>query len=204
MAATDVLTLEQAKAVLDRTPSDLSDDAAIALLVGAVSDRLDRACGPIVQRDVTDEQHLHVAGCSVLRLRHQPVASIISIEEYRSSTPTALAPDTLTGPGDYALQPWWTSDPPGLHTGKVMRRGGFRGPVEVSYVAGRYEDAQAVEGTRFAEAAAVLLVFLAQRKNVGVAEVNGYDTPTSVFPLTTPAIIRQILAHDWTEGVVVR
>lgn len=204
MAAHDVLSLEAAKLVLSRTASDLKDDDAIAALVSAISDRLDRACGPIIRRTVTGEQHLHVEGCSVLRLRHQPVVSISTITEYTGATGSALTADSLTAEGGYYLQPWWSSDPVGLWTNKVTRRGSFSGPVEVTYVAGRYEDTDAVASTRFHEAAAVFLTFMSQRRNVGVAEVGGYEQPTSVYPMTMPAIIREILAHDWVESVVVR
>jgi hypothetical protein len=120
-----------------------------------------------------------------------------------------LTPETHLLAGTYSLRPWYVADPPGLYQGKVTRRttgraGGWFAPdVVATYVAGRYEDTEAVATTRFAEAARVFLGFAFSRRNVGVVNVDGYETPTSVYPLTMPNYVREILAHDWLEAVAV-
>ena len=53
-----------------------------------MSRRLDRLCGPIVQRTITDE--VHPGGCPSIRVRHWPVASFTTVTEYDATTPAVL------------------------------------------------------------------------------------------------------------------
>jgi hypothetical protein len=212
VTATDLLAFDDAKEVVARAPSSTVDDGEIRAMVTAISERLDQACGPIVRRTVTGE--VHDGGLGYIRLRLEPVASITTLTEYTTAgVGTVLTAEDFDTAGTYALRPWYVADPPGLWQGKVLRRTTGRGcawfprglnNVVATYEAGRYVDTAAVAATRFAEAARLWLTFQFARRNVGVANVEGYETPTAVYPLTVPAVIRQMLAHDWVEGVAVR
>ena len=111
MAATDVLTLEAAKEVCYRSAGDTRDDVLLAAMVTALSDRLDRACGPIVQRAVAGEAH--DGGCGHIQLRLEPVASVTSIVEWHRGAQETLTAESNMAAGGYLLTPWTVPDPAG-------------------------------------------------------------------------------------------
>lgn len=212
MAATDVLELQWAKDALRVSVGDPRDHPLLEAYVTAVSERLDQACGPVVQRTVTDE--LHSGGCGLIRLRKSPVASVTTLTEYDSAgAGTVLTPEDFDTVGTYALDPWTVpGGPEGLFGAKVHRRTAGRSGtwfargrnnVKVTYVAGRYATTEAAQQSRFGQAALVLLRWMWAQEQVGVSTVGEYDVPTTVFPRTLPMSVRQILANDWVEGVVV-
>ncbi len=51
----DVISLAEGKSAVGITTGDTSQDTALAQKITAVSRRIDRLCGPVVQRTVTDE-----------------------------------------------------------------------------------------------------------------------------------------------------
>lgn len=210
MAATDVLELQWAKDALRVSVGDPREHPLLEAYVTAVSQRLDQACGPIVQRTVTDE--FHSGGCGLIRLRRSPVASVTTVTEYDTAgTGTVLTAEDYDTTGTYALDPW-PGDPSGLYHGKLWRRTtsrsgtwfvAGRNNVRVTYVAGRYATTLAAQQSRFGQAALVLLRWMWAQEQVGVSTVGEFDVPTTVFPRTMPLSVRQILANDWVEGVVV-
>lgn len=87
--ATDVITLADAKAELRLEHARFDED--LALLISAVSQRLDELCGPVIIRTVTDT----LSGYRpLLLLTAAPVVSITSVTEYAGTTPTVLTSQT--------------------------------------------------------------------------------------------------------------
>ena len=68
------------------------------------------ACGPIVQRTITDE--VHPGGCPSIRVRHWPVASFTTVTEYDATTPTVLTRGTSTPNPPTATCPSGGNPPP--------------------------------------------------------------------------------------------
>lgn len=136
MAATDVITLDDALEAISMTGSGAQHGAVLQTFVSAVSELLDDICGPIVQRSVTETLD---PTYGPLVPTQQPVASITSLTEYVSGTGTVLTAETTTVSGGYLLR-----------DGMIARRSGFytthwNGPVTIVYVAGRYADTASVE-----------------------------------------------------------
>lgn len=126
----------------------------LAAYVVSVSRLLDKACGPIVKRTVTDESH--DGGSTFIILDHFPVLSVTSVTEYQGTSAVSLTEETPT-----------TSPSQGFLLGRggmLHRRSGkcdwmfYRGRsnVVVTYVAGRYDDTASVD-ERFKRAALITL-----------------------------------------------
>lgn len=140
MADTDIITLTEARAVLNSPPTDIQNPA-IQLAVTALSQFFDEQYGAVVIRTVTAERHDPTG--ARLTLRTGPADSITTLNEYRTTSPTVLTVETIgaTPVDSYAL------DPSGF---MVTRRSGgcaypFAGPVEITYEAGRYATTAAVD-----------------------------------------------------------
>lgn len=208
MAATDVLTLANAKAALGSVAVVEGRDAAIQRRVTAISQRLDQACGPIVRRTVTER---HSGGRGVIRLRNAPVYSFTSITEWAAASSRVLTAEAAGVAGTYLAERSTVPDQTDLYSGRIWRRSGFgwdsfpygNDNVVVVAVAGRYADTASVAGTRFEEAAVLFLKHLWSSEASSVAQVGEFDTPAPSFPRTMPLIIRQLLKDDWREDVVV-
>lgn len=208
MAATDVLTLAKAKAAVGASASSSVNDALIADYVTAVSEFLDQKCGPIVRRTVTETLH---GGDTFVRMANAPIYSFTSVTEYAGSGARVLTRETPGVVGDYVADPFPSTDPPGLYSGRLWRRAGFgaswfsRGDsnVVVVAVAGRYADTAAASSSRFGRAAVILLKHLYAAERQNVAQVGEYDVPAVTFPRTMPFIVRQMLASDWRDSLVV-
>lgn len=88
MAATDILTLEEGKQAIAVLSSDDRLDDVVARMIGAVTNRIDKNCGPVVIRTVTETRD---GGCSTLELARRPVVSVTSVtESYINGTTVAL------------------------------------------------------------------------------------------------------------------
>lgn len=208
-AATDVITLASAKETLSIDPNDATRDDLLEAYITATSERLDAAVGPIVQRTITDEAH--DGGDCIIRLLHEPVASITTLTEYDTAgSGTVLTAEDYDTTGTYLLEPWPARNPTGLYTGRVERRTTGRSTtwfttgrrnVVATYVAGRYATTAAAADSIFEHAARLLLRFLWQQELFGVASIEGYEQPVSTYPMTMPRVVRQMLAADWREGV---
>lgn len=225
MAATDLLSLADAKAVLGIGPGSQGKDDKVAAYISTVSNRLDRACGPIVQRPVTEylsggDLSEYLSGgpanrgrAGWVRMRNSPIASFTSVVEYSfgaSSGPLTL--ETAIVAGGYRAERFYSTDPPNLFSGRLWRRsGGFTGSwwapgtenVIISAVAGRYATQAEVRPTRFGQAAAIFLKHLFASEDQNVHVVGGFDAVTPTFPLTMPYVVKELLANDWLESVAV-
>ncbi|MGY6501641.1 MAG: hypothetical protein ACXIVQ_12235 [Acidimicrobiales bacterium] len=153
-----------------------SDAEVLAAMNVAVSRRLDRLCGPIVQRTVEAERHRRA--CTAIWLRHGP-ASIDTI---------VVTPD----------QPWdptpWSPDP-----ALALSIEGAFGDVTIDYTAGRYDTTATVDG-RFKEAARLMLRNLWRSETQAVVQVGEYDVPSINFPTyAVPHAVRDLLRDDIVE-----
>src|SRR5436190_4085590 len=98
----DILTLAEGRTALNDTGSQ-ADAGRLAQVITAISRRIDDICGPVVQRQITEEATIN--GCRAL-LRTYPVASITTLTEYIGITGQALNPENFpsaTTVNDYAL-----------------------------------------------------------------------------------------------------
>lgn len=158
--ALDLLTLTEAKRAINLATTDTTQDDELRTLVAAVSLRLDRLCGPVVRRTVTDEPY--DGGTTHLFLRHAPAAAtsattITAVKEYSGTSLTTLAAESVgTQPSaGYSFE---------QRTGILTRRAGGvdgtfadgRQNVLVTYSAGRYADTASV-AANFKQAAAITL-----------------------------------------------
>ena len=194
MATLDLLTLPEAKEGLNEQNAT-GLDGELPRWITAVSLRLDQLLGPIVRRTITAEMH-HGGGCTI-NLRHYPVASITSITEYDSTTPTVLTAATnLSQPGNgYLADPYEVpligedGTPVTLYSGAIHRRTSDRSErfprghlnVEVTYVAGRFATTATVD-SRFKTAAILCLQNLWQSQRISTGFQGEFDVPVSNFP----------------------
>lgn len=204
---TDVLSLDAAKDSINMSTVNVKDEAVLRRQVAAVSSLMDDLVGPVVQRTVTDEEH----DCRTRRVRlyHRPVASVTTVKESRyGSVSTLTAVDWGTsGDGYYAAK--WSRDP-SLLSGTLTRRFGSRdvpffGPVQVTYVAGRYEDTASV-APRFTEAAGEVLRRLWKRESAIWSQAASFleedDMPIGAgfFKAVNPVLSEMLPADIQTSG----
>lgn len=208
----DWLTSEEADTSLGIGGSDTSLDDLLAAMITAVSERLDRAVGPVVKRTVTDE--LHNGGGPTIRTRLWPIYSTpaVTLVEWDGATSRTLTAEGFADNQDqdgYLLEP---SVEAGLYSGVIRRRSyGADTPfaagrlnVKITYAAGRFASTAAVP-ERFKQAARVTLENWWQmvRDGVGQDSSGEYLAPLSVFPsFAIPNAARQLLDDVWQgDGV---
>ena len=196
MAATDLLSLDDAKSAVRVSASHTLHVDRLEAYVSAVSNAIDELVGPVVQRTITGERH--EGGTSEIRLRRSPVSSITTVKVWQRGTSTTLTAESLAAAGGYYAEPH--DDDPSLLCGELYRRSLWSsipwecGTVGVTYVAGRYANTAAVAGTRFHTAAVLALQNLWQGMADSVAVVNEYEGPTTAFPsVVLPKASRDLL-----------
>lgn len=202
----DVLTLAEGKTAVGIESADSSLDTPLAAKITAVSRRLDRLCGPIVQRTVTDE--VHPGGCPSIRVRHWPVASFTTVTEYDSTAATVLTlEDFDTQPADGYAPERWETTPTAVFNGRIWRRasGSYTwfpdGPeaVKLTYVAGRATNTAAVDPV-FKEAAGIALKNLWRPMEIAVNNYGEFDVPAQNFPVSmVTKAVRDALEDEMTE-----
>lgn len=186
----DVLTLLEAKTAVGIAATDTATDTDLAQKITAVSRRLDRLCGPIVQRTITDEPH--PGGCPSIWVRHWPVASFTTVTEYDATVAQVLTREDFdTQPADGYLPERWESTPTATFNGKIWRRSSGSGSwfpagpeaVVVTYAAGRAANTAAVDPV-FKEAASVALKNMWRTMESAVQMVGEFDVPAQNFPIS--------------------
>lgn len=175
----DVLTLSEGHKAINLSDATTEHDAELASFITAVSRILDKECGPVVQRTVTDE--LLDGGRREVNLRLWPVSSITSVTEYSSGTSVALTAETVTSlpSSGYATDSYGSE--PALLSGRLIRRSNGsdtpfpagRRNVKVTYVAGRYATTATVDA-RFKTCAASILRRLWKRESGTWAQSSAF------------------------------
>lgn len=145
MADTDLLALDEALEFLNMTGSGAKQGERVQRLITSVSRVLDSLCGPIIAREV--QQTIWPTSATVIlhdwvswgmtpNSQEQGISELI---EYQSGTPSTLTGETLTTAGDFLVV-----------DGILGRRSSFstinwKGPIAVTYTAGRYSDTGSVD-----------------------------------------------------------
>lgn len=160
----DIVTLDEAKRAINGETSNAIDDDLLGRHATAVSRLIDRFCGPVVQRTVTNEYHPW--GHKVILLQRWPVASITTVQESCGGSASTLTALSFGASGDGYWAPPALDDPT-LLAGSLFRRQGWGdrqwGEVQITYVAGRYADTGLVDA-RFKDAAGSMLRRLWKRE----------------------------------------
>ncbi len=196
---TDLLSLLEGRDALNISSGQTTE---IELYISAVSQALDRLCGPIVARDVTEN---HNGGDWSVWLWESPVRSITSVTEYDNLTARVLTAETnlAKAPTNYIAD---------LDAGRVQRRSNNlyqrfacgAGNITVVFSAGRYADTTAVE-ERFKLAAAIMLATnWRSEQGSGTNTFGGFTTGEPVFGATfaIPNKVRELLQNDMRAPLV--
>lgn len=202
MAVNDLLTPAEAREAVSLKPTDTAHDDELQRWITGISTRIDKLCGPVVIRTVTNETH--DGGTRTIWLRDTPVSSITSVVEYVHTTATTLTAETnASKPADGYL--------PILegHRAKLLRRNAGadatfasgRQNVVVTYEAGRAASTSAVDAL-FKTAASSILRRLWAREAPSWARVGGgFDddltTGVGFFKAVDP-MITEFLSHELT------
>lgn len=197
----DILTHEEGLAAIGSGSTAANDDKIVPWIT-AVSRRLDDYAGPVVRRTITGE--LHDGGCHTIDLRSFPVTSITSITEYVSTTGTALTAESNSSKPASAYQTQTYSADATFLSPRIRRRasGGDalfatgRQNIAVTYVAGRYANAAAVDA-KFKQAASIMLKNFWRSMQQSAAQVDEFDVPVASFPrFAIPNAVRDLLAGE--------
>jgi len=203
VAATDLLTVTEAKRILRINTTDVSSDEELPIYITAASELMDDEIGPTVARAVPGEVHdgVNRAGTdyrTVIILRHRPVLSIASVVVDGSTS--------LTQTTDYFAKPY----PPtsGLFSGHLRRRWGSAwgwweyglGNIVCSYTAGRVASTSNVS-SRFKQACGIILENLWRRREPGVEDMGEFTTPRQSFPaFAMPRAAAQLMRKEMGQA----
>lgn len=194
----DVLSLTEAKQAVQKTGTSAYDTLLTAWIT-AMSRRLDRLAGPIVQRTISSE--LHDGGYERIYLQYHPITSITTITEYDNTTGTALTAETNASKPDNAYRVLKYSADPVYKSNIVVRRSANADAIfaagqeniDVAYVPGRFANTAAVD-ERFKQAGRLMLKNAMRMIEDGTGQVGEYDVPIVAFPtFTTPMAVRDLL-----------
>lgn len=200
--AYDVLTTTEGRQILGYASTDTTKDSTIERLVTAVSRRMDRLIGPVVQRAVTAEE-IH-AGCSPhIELSHGPVSAVSSVVEYQGTSAVTLTAETPGVQPTEAYRAERYAPNPALLSGILVRRcsGSTRhwwpeASVVVTYTAGRVASTTQVD-QRHKEAAGLMLKNLWRSYEHSIGEVDQYDVPSASFPtFAVPNAVKELLNDE--------
>jgi hypothetical protein len=208
MAANDWLSQNEADDLLGIGSSDTSEDTELVAMITAVSERLDKAVGPVVQRTYTD--FLLDGGTKTVTPPgpFSSVSSLVAFDGAQTLTYTAESFADVADQYGYLLEP---SDEVGLYRAIRARSYGAdtrfpigRSNVKLTYVPGRVANTAAVPA-RFKLAAKATLENWWQlvRDGVGQDESGEYLVPISTFPeFDIPPAAKALLADVWQDDAV--
>lgn len=200
MADKDLLTLDEARTAVNL--ADNGQDTQLQLFLTGLSSRVDKLCGPVVSRAVSDE--LHDGGKPRIWFDFTPVFTVSTITEYRHTTATVLSAESnVSKPADGYLL-----DNAGVVYYAWRRSGGAdttfptgRRNIAVTYNAGRYADTGSVD-EQFKVAAAAILRRVWKREQAIWAQRPGWSAdldnpaPTMGFFKAFDPMIRELLADQ--------
>lgn len=204
----DVITLAEAKAGLNIATAVTDFDTELASYITAASRLLDKECGPVVKRSVTETRDGPEYGASYMMasiwLQQAPVYAITSIVEYDQTTATTLTVESHTSKtaNDYLVD---------LTSGRLRRRrSGIPwhfpigpGNVVVVYDAGRYLDTASVDA-KFKQAAALIVANLWRREQGGGNSTFGAfpDPLAGITTFFVPNAVKEVLADEFRGPLV--
>lgn len=206
MATRDLLTLAEGRSAvnLPNPGAENALDGDLQLYITGISGRVDKLCGPVVQRAVAGERHNGGrSGCGKVLLKLQHVAAVTSVAEWAGTTQTTLTEETdSVKPAngfllDGDIYAW------------VYRRSGNadaqfppgRRNVVVGYTAGRYTATASVDET-FKLAAGSVLRRIWKREQSSWAQSTDFfdDTenprPSLGFFKAVDPMIKELLADE--------
>lgn len=193
MAASDILELSTAQDMLG--VDGQVNGTMLATYVSSASALLDRLCGPVVERAVTDE--LHDGGAGTVRLHYPPVSSVSAVTEYAAGAATVLSeedPDTLPVHGylcDRKFGVLWRRRSGADSTFPAGRRN-----VKVSYTAGRFATTAAVDA-KFRHACFQLLAHMWSGEQAAGSAMFGGEPAWLPGPgFAVPNRVRELLADE--------
>lgn len=206
MAATDVLTVTEAKQALSVGALDTTRQDDLVRLVSAASARLDEAIGPVVRRVVT---HRVDGGRHRLELPLGPVSAVSAVTEWQGTSAVSVSEETLgTAPSDGWAGERYDPDPTLLSGILVRRSGGANtcwypgtGNIEVTYTAGRVASTTSVD-PRHKEAAVLILRNLWRAYEMSTGRTDEYDVPSASFPtFALPRAVKDLLRREMQDQV---
>ena len=188
MAATDAITLAEAKAALNITGDGVVNDVELGQVVSAATALVEEWVGPLVIRSFSESLD---GGSGEVWLTNEPV-SVTSVTEYVGTSGTALTAEAAGVAGGYL------ADGRALYrrTGAYDRAWRYgRRNVAVTYTAGRYADTASV-GPLAKEATVICLVHLWQHRGAGSgAGIQGGDGPAfGAVPFSSDVLRKKIRA----------
>lgn len=205
----DVLTSAEAYAAINVDATGSPHQGELERAVTGISRILDRLCGPVVEREVTE---LHDGGSTSIRPRDTPVASVTTLTEYEDTTATVLTQETnATKPADaYLLDRSRATS----HDVALIRRSNGadtrfqtgRRNVELVAQAGRYADTASVDAL-FKTAAASVLRRLWDReagawtRAVDPFEVDNPGPSSRFFNAVKHVVDEQLAAEKLPPGI---
>lgn len=198
MATLDVLTLDEAEAVVGGTTNSRWTDVLPAWIT-ATSLRFEKLVGPVVQRTITGE--LHDGGYGSVFLANHPNLSVTSVTEYDNLVSKALTVESNTvKPVDAYIAERYVANPTLL--GNEIRRRSSNGDsafpagrrnVSVTYVAGRFANVTAVD-ERFKTGARLILQNLFRTVQPAVATLGDFEDAAQLLPtFTIPRAVYEAL-----------
>ena len=152
-----IVTLQDAKSLLNIPASTLIYDDKLTTVIDAVTEVVEGIVGPVIARNYDE---WYDGGTDTVVLRHRPVIAIATVTEWQGSVSYTL--NDATPPGDvmdafgympfldrgviqrtaygvpswFASLPWWAARTPAWYTGQPNRAGVGLGRVHVVYQAG--------------------------------------------------------------------
>lgn len=194
----DVVTLAEAKTLLNLTGTGTQYDSELEGWITAASRRLDKLVGPVVRRTITDEEH--DGGVARIFLYYHPIFSITSVTEYDGTTSTTLTAETNASKPDDAYKVDRYSEDRAYLSSIVNRRSAGadavfptgRGNVLVTYVPGRFATTAAVD-ERFKKGVGLMLLNFWRSQQDSTGQVGEFDVPQAIFPtFAVPNSVREL------------
>jgi len=193
----DVLTLPEAKTALGLNSAATTYDTVLAQYVTAVSRQLDKLCGPVVVRTVTNEPH--DGGGHTIRLRRVPVLTVTTVTEYNGTTATVITAETNAAKTSTNYLHDGTLGT--INSGTIIRRSSDgdetfesgRRNIEVTYEAGRAATTATVDA-RFKNAAAMMLRNVWTAEQATGSQTFGEYAEQPVNPLYGPGMLNKVAA----------
>lgn len=194
--------MAEARSAVNLPTGNTNHDVDLQLFITGISGRVDKLCGPVVQRTITGERHN--GGASKVLLDYQHVATVTSVAEWSNTTETVLTAETdaskpATGYLLHTVTPYaW-----------IVRRSGNadalfpvgRRNVVTTYTAGRYTSTATVDETFKLAATAVLRRIWKREQSSWAQAPDFFDNtenprPSLSFFKAVDPMVKELLADE--------